>query len=326
MVDIDLHVTEPSNKRVTSINRVGDVGYIDNDSYTAGKETYTTCTPGSYLIGVNYYADNDNVGPTEVTIRINGGSNITLPLIHPVGEAGENYTPYIFGNLIWDETGVSIVRYPTCNDSFEVYLFWDQETTDINLHVMEPNGAHVKFNNPVGPVGELVRANNFAEFGPEVYKTTCGQLQSGNYDLRMNLYDGLYITNSVALIRVGNDWYVSKRTHTQKFYDFGETNTPFSIGIVHISLDSEGVPIIEVGEGQDSNDTQVPPNGTISDPESTETEPETPGNGTEPETEGNGTTPPENETESETEPVTEQPVQGIECPAGTERLSARLNW
>ncbi len=71
---------------------------------------------------------------------------------------------------------------------FTATLTWDGEG-DVDLHTLEPSGAHVFFGNPVGRSGHL-DVDNRTGYGPEHYYASCSlqSLQVGTYRIALANY------------------------------------------------------------------------------------------------------------------------------------------
>ena len=67
-------------------------------------------------------------------------------------------------------------------------MTWNLGNSDVDLHIYEPNGSHVFYQNLQGTSGFL-DADNVTGFGPEHYYTDCNQLQVGEYLFGVNYYD-----------------------------------------------------------------------------------------------------------------------------------------
>jgi hypothetical protein len=61
--------------------------------------------------------------------------------------------------------------------------------TDVDLHVSEPDGTHVYYQNLQGDSGFLDR-DNITGFGPEHYFVSCSTVQTGTYHVGVNYYRG----------------------------------------------------------------------------------------------------------------------------------------
>jgi hypothetical protein len=77
---------------------------------------------------------------------------------------------------------------PAGNGVITVTLTWDH-ATDVDLHVFEPGGSHVYYQNLTGTSGFLDR-DNVTGFGPEHYYVACDNLQPGTYQVGVNYYNG----------------------------------------------------------------------------------------------------------------------------------------
>lgn len=102
-----------------------------------------------------------------------------------------------------------------------VTLTWGSQP-DVDLHVFEPEGTHVFYQNKVGSIGQL-DLDDTNGYGPEHYYTSCDKLKVGTYIIGANYYNGSgvetatitistpvsIITRSIylteALGRLGND-------------------------------------------------------------------------------------------------------------------------
>lgn len=94
---------------------------------------------------------------------------------------------------------------------FQATLTWNIPG-DIDLHVFEPDNAHVYWANQVGTVGELDR-DDITGTGPENY-FVCrrSNLLPGNYTVRVNNYGGATGTLATITIRAGTELRQYSRT------------------------------------------------------------------------------------------------------------------
>lgn len=69
-----------------------------------------------------------------------------------------------------------------------VTLTWGAQP-DVDLHVFEPDGTHVYYQNKQGTVG-LLDLDITTSFGPEHYFTSCDTLQPGTYKIGVNYFNG----------------------------------------------------------------------------------------------------------------------------------------
>merc|ERR1712232_1082580 len=61
------------------------------------------------------------------------------------------------------------LRCPNFEVGLVVWLGWDTDKTDIDLHVMEPNGNEVYYSNPRSELGGHLSKDFTQGYGPEVY-------------------------------------------------------------------------------------------------------------------------------------------------------------
>ena len=92
-------------------------------------------------------------------------------------------------------------RVPT---RLRVVLSWDSDSTDVDLHVISPDGQHVFFANRVVPNGGALDVDVTTGIGPEIYATPAPL--SGVYQVYVNYYgsgdrQADLITAQVAIIQ-----------------------------------------------------------------------------------------------------------------------------
>ena len=88
-------------------------------------------------------------------------------------------------------TTVSALSTPvmeTGSGAITVSLGWGDEP-DLDLHVIEPDGTHVYYGNPLGTSGALDRDDTDGH-GPEHYTVPCEDLMEGTYTVAVNYYYG----------------------------------------------------------------------------------------------------------------------------------------
>jgi hypothetical protein len=66
-------------------------------------------------------------------------------------------------------------------------MSWDLGSTDVDLHIYEPDASHVYYLNTKGTSGFL-DLDNISGYGPEHYYTDCNQLQVGEYVFALNYF------------------------------------------------------------------------------------------------------------------------------------------
>ncbi len=93
--------------------------------------------------------------------------------------------------------------------SVTITLTWNlTKSNDIDLHVFEPGGTHVYFENKAGKSGYL-DVDNRKGFGPEHYYTDCEKLQTGEYIIGIKYYSdsfmpGRQVTTTVTISTPGS--------------------------------------------------------------------------------------------------------------------------
>ena len=104
----------------------------------------------------------------------------------------------------------------TGNDGIiTVTLTWGSNP-DVDLHVFEPNGTQVFYNNLHGPSGSLDKDDIDGE-GPEHYNVGCDTLEEGTYRVGVNYYYGFTPENAALTINAG-----LKTLQLDKYLDFPE--------------------------------------------------------------------------------------------------------
>ena len=127
-----------------------------------------------------------------------------------------------------------------------VRLDWGSEP-DVDLHVYEPNGSQVYYNNLRGRSGRLDRDDINGE-GPEHYYVSCDDIEVGNYVIGVNYFRG--DDPETARIRVtagGNSRAFSRRLTTER--GSGGDSTPIIIATVRVTRDSTGGYAFDIRSG-----------------------------------------------------------------------------
>lgn len=93
------------------------------------------------------------------------------------------------------------------NGPLTVTLTWGSQP-DVDLHVLEPVGAHVYYADTLGESGRL-DVDDLDGFGPEHYYTSCQGMQEGLYRIGVNYYSGL--SPEVATVDVVAEGLTARR-------------------------------------------------------------------------------------------------------------------
>lgn len=129
------------------------------------------------------------------TLVVNG---VAMPI--SVGPDGHFARPYAFppgaNNVEIKSPGREATRRVTFYDSnanrqrvgLRVVLSWDTDMTDLDLHVVSPDGQHVYYGNRVGKSGGALDVDVTGGFGPEIY--AIASPPKGNWHVYVNYFGG----------------------------------------------------------------------------------------------------------------------------------------
>lgn len=163
----------------------------------------------TYSQGVNYPASSVNLQPGQsetaqirgriarsgkgkpATLIVNG---VAMPL--SVNEDGSFGRPYAFGcgsNSVEVREGKNKARVQFVDGytgktqaRLRVVLSWDSDGTDLDLHVVTPEGGHSWYGNRVLPNGGALDVDVTTGYGPEIFSSAAPQ--NGNYHVYVNYY------------------------------------------------------------------------------------------------------------------------------------------
>ncbi len=143
---------------------------------------------------------------SQIKGRINGSpkkgpgklivNGAAMPL--SIGEGGEFARPYSFNsgsNSVEvrspDGSDIKRVQFYDTNTSrpqarLRVVLSWDSDGTDLDLHVVSPDGEHVWYGNRVAANGGALDVDVTTGYGPEIYANTAPP--TGTYHVYVNYY------------------------------------------------------------------------------------------------------------------------------------------
>lgn len=118
-----------------------------------------------------------------------------------------------------------------------VTLTWGSQL-DVDLHVFEPNGAHVYYLNKSGVVG-ILDLDDTSGYGPEHYYTDCGNLQTGTYRIGVNYFSGIY--PEVATVTISTPVNIITRSvRLEQVLGINGNSNPIEVGSVVVSRTSTG--------------------------------------------------------------------------------------
>ncbi len=131
--------------------------------------------------------------PGPATLVVNG---VALPLL--VDESGDYNRPYSFGagsnSIEVRSPGSKERKRVQFYDAYagkpqarlRVVLSWDSNGTDLDLHVVSPDGEHVFYGNRVGGNGGALDVDVTTGYGPEIYANPTPP--KGVYQVYVNYY------------------------------------------------------------------------------------------------------------------------------------------
>jgi hypothetical protein len=104
-----------------------------------------------------------------------------LVLLHVLCEAGERRHGL---SALWPLDAA--LRVPNFSVGLLVWLSWDTDKTDIDLHVVEPSGNEVYYQNKRSSIGGHLSKDFTQGYGPEVYLLKDAPM--GNYKVKAKYY------------------------------------------------------------------------------------------------------------------------------------------
>lgn len=185
---------------------------------------YLAAEKSGFMQEVNYPAVSVNSGRHDKQILIEGriagarknapglmvANGVAMPI--SVDEAGHFSRPYAFGS---GSSGIE-VRSPDSKSKkrvqfyeagagkpqarLRVVLSWDSNNTDLDLHVVSPDGEHVFYGNRVGKNGGALDVDVTTGFGPEIYANPSPPV--GAYHIYVNYYGQGDSSQSLTLAQV----------------------------------------------------------------------------------------------------------------------------
>jgi len=173
----------------------------DNNLPMSSFSILSVATPSSYVAGDGEYFTLTNdlvIGAVNAIYRDTLDGNVT-------NSSDDNtwlHHGFITSYLNGDQSGPLIINtalneaetlpWPTPkigNGPISVTLNWGDQP-DLDLHVYEPDGTHVYYDNPEGPTG-FIDHDDRDGYGPEhYYVLRCDSLTPGIYTIGVNYYKG----------------------------------------------------------------------------------------------------------------------------------------
>jgi uncharacterized protein YfaP (DUF2135 family) len=161
-------------------------------------------------------ADNGAAGTPPDTLIVNG---VAMPL--KVDETGHFSRPYAFGRgannvevRSADGQHRSVAQFYEANPNqlpaqVRVVLSWNTDQTDLDLHVITPDGQHCFYGNRVLDNGAALDVDVTSGYGPEIFESPVAQ--PGRYYVYVNYYggQGMNVKGKPAVITVATVTVIS---------------------------------------------------------------------------------------------------------------------
>jgi hypothetical protein len=174
----------------------GIVSVANPDSAVADGRPYTTLTNDLVIAAI------PGALPANTTNSANADHDfLHHGLVESYLVAGTASRSRILGHL---SNAIDTVESPVAGAGegvITVTLTWGDQP-DVDLHVLEPGGAHVYYANLQGTSGFL-DLDDVTGFGPEHYFASCSSLQPGPYQIGVNYYNGFQPETAFIEIQAG---------------------------------------------------------------------------------------------------------------------------
>ncbi len=95
--------------------------------------------------------------------------------------------------------------------ALKVILYWDTDNTDLDLHVLEPDGTECYYGNRTTPLGGRLDVDVTTGYGPEVY-TLSDNASAGVYRFFIRFYGGEELTEATVVAIQNEGTSREKRT------------------------------------------------------------------------------------------------------------------
>jgi uncharacterized protein YfaP (DUF2135 family) len=170
-------------------NDSGSTSFVQPIHYPASSVNIEGQSANALIKG--HIANTHKAGPGKLVVN-----GVGMPLA--IDEGGNFARPYIFGTgsngiEVRSADGKSSRRVQFYDASagkpqvrMRVVLTWDTDGTDLDLHVISPDGDHVFYGHRVGSKGGALDVDVTTGYGPEIYSNSAPQ--SGVYQIYVNYY------------------------------------------------------------------------------------------------------------------------------------------
>lgn len=220
-------------RRPDVIDSVGVVIFGSPDNRVAGNGTHVNLED-DWIV---------NLARREFGDTLEGASNMEGEIYNEENDDLKNhgFTDYVTGNLTAPlirqgiDNAYDTLTYPpgmSTEGIITVQLSWSQ-TADVDLHIYEPNGTHVYYQNPNGNSGYLDRDDTTGQSGGEHYYVSCDGLEEGTYIIGANYFSGESTATGSFVLKGGG----SVRNTSRLFItpNYGENDqSPRQIGRIEV--------------------------------------------------------------------------------------------
>lgn len=210
------------------------VGIASPAAYVAGNGTYLTSSNDLVIsalrtVGLSVLASNYTVGVTGADIK---GHSMADVYMNPSLEGRAKVVSLIHSTMDSLTSTTQGSQGP-----ITVTMTWGAQR-DVDLHVYEPDGTHVFYQNLLGNVGFL-DIDDTTSFGPEHYFTSCDNLKTGAYRVGVNYYSG--VLPEIATVTFSTPNGLTTRT-VDLPVALGQPgdNSPIIVGTINVTKDFSG--------------------------------------------------------------------------------------
>ncbi|RMD93431.1 MAG: hypothetical protein D6813_04110 [Calditrichaeota bacterium] len=227
-------LTPKGNPEVTVfLQGVATITSISPPTLVLGERTEVTIT-GTNLHGATRVSlDRPNAVIENPPSVNNDGTEVKVFITVPESETPGSATLTVFTPQGNPSKSIELVQVQLGTGDLQVTLTWDTDGTDVDLHVIEPDGTHVFFSNLNGTTAKL-DVDDTDGFGPENIFVEAGNAASGTYEIFIVYYSGDVETNATITIKLFKD------TNREQTFNFTRTlqnaNTDLGINVANVTF------------------------------------------------------------------------------------------
>ena len=215
-------------------NLFANIAYLGIDSqYSEGFGIVSVGNPDNYVAGGGPYTTLDEdiiIGSVPGSLPANLDNFFLINLSDLTGHtfaksymaSNHDAEAKILGDVV---STIDNLNYPDTELGTGIItatLTWGSEP-DLDLHVFEPNGAHVYYQNLSGTSGYL-DLDDVTSYGPEHYFVSCDTIETGTYRFGVNYYYGNAAETGTLTLQTGDQIRSRQHTFTQSVGSDGDDN------------------------------------------------------------------------------------------------------